>query len=200
MPRTGPVRARPVALGPTGTALKGLFGGVFGGDKTVTSERDAVVLATYTIDAATEADASMKLDSLTDFLTVKWVGLFRSGTIQLTTPVEFVTNKVWEAEDGVDAVTGVQLIFKPKDSGYKKDQGYKKDEGDEAAGEDKSKDESPKEGGVEILVEKLANSNKLRVRARRCEVDEGTIIKEMSEETIISELSQAVDAWKKEAK
>lgn len=46
------------------------------------------------------------------------------------------------------------------------------------------------------MVEKLAD-NEVRVRAVRCNCDEDTIIKEMSEEIILSKLKEAIDVWKK---
>ena len=52
------------------------------------------------------------------------------------------------------------------------------------------------EGGVEIRVEKLSNGE-FQLTARRCDTDEDTMVKEMSEQAIVSELKQAFDAWKK---
>mmetsp|Transcript_24159 Transcript_24159/g.51230 ORF Transcript_24159/g.51230 Transcript_24159/m.51230 type:complete len:92 (-) Transcript_24159:424-699(-) len=51
-----------------------------------------------------------------------------------------------------------------------------------------------KEGGVEVLVEKTTDGN-IRVRARRCNMDNKTIVKEMSEEVIVKSLKKAVEAW-----
>lgn len=56
-----------------------------------------------------------------------------------------------------------------------------------------------KEGGVEIIVEEIvrdSNSNLIRVRARRCNMDDNTVVKEMSEETIVKSLADAVNMWK----
>ena len=50
-----------------------------------------------------------------------------------------------------------------------------------------------------MLVEKLI-SGTIQVRAKRCDFDEDTMLKEMSEETIIKELSKAIDVWKRETK
>merc|ERR1712238_123395 len=58
------------------------------------------------------------------------------------------------------------------------------------------KQEEKKQGGVQIFVEKLSGS--LQVRAVRCEIDDDTVIKEMSEEAIIRELQKAINVWKKE--
>ena len=54
-----------------------------------------------------------------------------------------------------------------------------------------------KQGGVEVLVDKV-DGDLLQVRAQRCEIEEGTMIKEMSEATILKELQKAMDVWKKE--
>jgi hypothetical protein len=48
-----------------------------------------------------------------------------------------------------------------------------------------------------ILFEKLSSGD-IQVRARRCDIDEDTMIKEMSEQAIINELQTAIDVWKKE--
>ena len=58
-----------------------------------------------------------------------------------------------------------------------------------------------KEGGIEILVEEVSKKDgkfELRVRAKRCNMDDNTVIKEMSEETILKRLEEAVEAWEKE--
>ena len=54
-----------------------------------------------------------------------------------------------------------------------------------------------KEGGVQVRVERLSGGD-LRVIASRCEVEEGTMTKEMSEGVIIDSLRKAVTAWRKE--
>ena len=59
---------------------------------------------------------------------------------------------------------------------------------------DKKEQVIVKPGGVEILVEE----QQLQVRVKRCETDEDTMIKEMSEETILKELKVALDVWKKD--
>jgi hypothetical protein len=57
-----------------------------------------------------------------------------------------------------------------------------------------------KEGGVEVLVDVSPDTYGLRVRAKRCnlEQDGSTIIKEMSEETILNTLQSALKYWQKE--
>jgi hypothetical protein len=80
-----------------------------------------------------------------------------------------------------------------QDTGYRSkteegDAPRKKAEGDDSK---KKKKKEKKQGGVEILVEKLSFGG-IRVRARRCDLDEDTMIKEMSEKAIIAELQTAI--------
>jgi hypothetical protein len=133
-----------------------------------------------------------------------------------------------EDKDGVETVAGCQLIFKKSDTGYvsKSEEGdgsYQRQTAATSTTEAKGSYQSPpttgnnnnnngnsekkattkkkdekKQGGVEVLVEKLSSSS-LQVRAKRCEVDDDTMIKEMSEEVIIQELKKAIGIWKKKS-
>jgi hypothetical protein len=123
----------------------------------------------------------------------------------LTTPVTLIllpeTTKSSQEDKNnvVVAVSGVQLVFKPTKTGNAyttKNEEKKAQENNNNKGEGSQKKKPKKEGGVEILVEKLEDGQ-VQVRARRCELDEDTMIKEMSEETILSKLNEAVKAWKK---
>ncbi len=51
-----------------------------------------------------------------------------------------------------------------------------------------------KEVGVEVLIERTANGH-VRVRARRCNVDDKTVVKEMSEGVIVGSLRKALGIW-----
>ena len=141
-------------------------------------------------------------NSLSDYIQNKWIGLFDNQNIKLTTPVTIEKFEVTNPSDDVDVASGVRLLFKKKKADYKSKQDeVKEEEQKQQQNKDKKRkkrDDEPKEGGVEIVVEKLSGNNKLRVRAKRCEVDEDTLIKEMSEETIIGELKTAIDVWKKD--
>jgi hypothetical protein len=162
-----------------------LFG--FGGDKTKSSDD----LASY----PKLASSDQKYESLSEYIR-SWSELLESGGIRLTTPgkVEVVT--AVEPQDDVVSSQGVQIIFQKTDTGYKsKEEEEAMERGEEE--EKPKKKKGVKEGGVEILVEKLA-TDEVRVRVRRCNMDEDTVIKEMSEETILEELKKAIDVWKKE--
>ena len=151
------------------------------------------------------SNADVKFESLVDFIST-WSQKFeddRKG-MGLTTPVK-VTNTIEAQEeeeeednnDDEDVVeqAGVRIIFQATKTGYKN----KKEEDASKSGEggDKKKKGPPKEGGVEIRVQKLTNGE-VQLKARRCDTDEDTVIKEMSEEAIISQLKKAVDVWKKQ--
>jgi hypothetical protein len=51
---------------------------------------------------------------------------------------------------------------------------------------------------VQVRIEKLSSGNDLEVIASRCDIEDGTMIKEMSEQTIIDSLRKTMQAWKKE--
>lgn len=56
-----------------------------------------------------------------------------------------------------------------------------------------------REGGVDVVVE-ITKENELRVRARRCNYADNGVIKELSEQTILKRLQNAMEVWQKEHK
>ena len=144
------------------------------------------------------ANADVKFESMVGFIET-WSKKFeedRKG-MGLTTPVKVEASLEDESEPIPDLVEakGVRILFQPTKTTYKsrkEEDAVEKDEG-----ETKKKRGPPKEGGVQIRVEKLTNGE-VQLRAARCNIDEDTMIKEMSEEVIVSQLKQAVDAWKKQ--
>jgi len=54
-----------------------------------------------------------------------------------------------------------------------------------------------KEGGVDVVVE-ITKEEQLRVRARRCNYADDAVIKELSEETILKRLQEAITVWTSE--
>ena len=204
-------------------SLQGFFGGMFG-KAAVDQEKDEKkdkVLAEY--DIGTFKDVDVQFESLSDYIVNKWAPLFLTGNIKLTTDVELVT-----LPPDSNNVAGCQLIFKKSDTGYvskseegegsyatstteatkgsyqpppstdnNNDNGNTNGDSEKTMTTKKNKDEK-KQGGVEVLVEKLPSSS-LQVRAKRCEVDDDTMIKEMSEEVIIQELKKAIGVWKKKS-
>ena len=94
-----------------------------------------------------------------------------------------------------DDSTGIQLLFK-KGSGIRSaysDTDDKNNNGNKK----KETEETIKEGGIQVMINKTPDGD-LDVIAKRCEIEEETIVKEMSEQTIINSLGQAIVTWKKE--
>jgi hypothetical protein len=122
----------------------------------------------------------------------------------LTTPVEVVDLYSPGADDeehgDVVKSSRVRLLFKKGKTGgrsaYRDKDDVARNNKDEVDGQ-KDNVDAVKEGGVEVRVEKMS-SGELRVIASRCEIEEGTMTKEISEEVIIDSLEKAVSAWRKE--
>ena len=140
----------------------------------------------------------------------QWSGAYegdRKGT-GLTTPVLVRKSRKPAYEvDGVVARDGIRILFQTTNTGdrYKSASEERQDERERSSGgapppSKKSSSSTPvimkqqKEGGVEVLVEKTTDG-KIRVRARRCNMDNKTIVKEMSEVVIVKSLKRAVEAW-----
>lgn len=140
-----------------------------------------------------------KFDALSEYIRL-WADLFEDESKQrmgLTTPVKIFPSK--SDADGVMASSGARIVFQKTKTGdkYTSKKEDKKVEDSDAAKRKKKKERL--EGGVEVLVETLDGGDMV-VRARRCDVDEDTLIKEMSEETILKELKRAMDVWRRDNK
>ena len=192
---------------PSSSSSLSMFG-LFGGDGKDQKDLDGE-LAVY---SKLAKDDTVKYDSLSEYIQ-EWSKLFETDPkgMKLTTPVQVIpsigTTTGSEDDtgsnggDGVVAKSGVQLVFKNTNTGYMSKEeedsmggGYKKASTD--APKNEPKKEEKKQGGVKILVERLSNGE-IQVRAQRCNMDEDTMIKEMSEVTILKELTKAIDVWKK---
>jgi hypothetical protein len=167
-----------------------LFGGLFEAKAETPDEGD---LAKY---SGLPAD---KYEALSEYIRL-WADLFEDESKQrmgLTTPVKIFPST--SDAEGVTDSSGVRIVFQKTKTGDK----YKSSK-DDKAGESESEDAPKKkkkdarlEGGVQVLVETLADGDMV-VRARRSDFDEDTMIKEMSEETILSELKRAMDVWRRD--
>jgi hypothetical protein len=173
-----------------------LFGGIFGGND---DEKDDEQLAVYPSLAGSE-----KFDSLQDYLT-KWSKLLEDDPkgYGLTTKIKAVVPSSLPSEEEGKILSAVQLLFQPPSgTGYndKDDAKSSSDDKVDTNTPSKKKKKKASEGGVEIVIEQSESDNtKLQVRARRCNIDEDTMIKEMSEEAILEQLKKAIRIWKKEA-
>ncbi len=203
----------------TSTTHVNLFGNLFGDNtKDYDDQKDLQeneIARFSNLSAGSDDDIHVKFDSLSIMIS-EWSRLFvdeedseisgfAGKRMGLTTPVTVVplvklSFDVGDVVEGFPAVTelsGVQLLFKkPKVGGRS---AYKDKDEDEDHADGENAEESIKEGGVEVQVQKLSNGE-LQVSAKRCEIEEGTMIKEMSEQTILDSLRDAIRAWKKEQK
>jgi len=114
---------------------------------------------------------------------------------KLTTPVKVQTTP-----------QGLRLLFVPNEPSYRdnNNNNNKKEDDDWGANANANANANPpketkkkkkKQGGVEFQVE---SSPQLTVIVRRCNMDDDTMIREMSEETILSQLQNSIQVWKKE--
>lgn len=176
---------------------------LFGFGETKTDDRQGLLegeLARFS-NLSSASNVDVKFDSLS-IMIAEWSKLFidnqddkKKKTMGLTTPVTVVPlpkgSSASNNEDVVDS-TGVQLLFQKGKGGRSAYQ-----DKDDEKNETKEKVAPVKDGGVEVRVEKM-NDGSIQVVASRCEIEEGTLIKEMSEETILESLRKAVGAWTKE--
>lgn len=155
-------------------------------------------------------DLERKFEELAAYVEL-WSGQFKNGAkgTGLTTPVSVSPSRFLKGSGSasISRNYGVRLEFKSTNTGsaYKSFSEERKSE--QGPNEPSKKGVAPsmnmfqrKEGGVEILVEEVSNHGKsvLRVRARRCNMDDAAVVKDMSEQTILKMLEKAVEVWKKQ--
>ena len=181
----------------TGTTRRNLFGF---GNAVEDDQKDLQEgeLAKFQHIVPAKDKAHVKFDSLSTMID-QWSELFADGKgMGLTTDV-VVSRLPGGDSDGSAAPSssGVKLVFKKRKAAYSDADADAAKDGDGSDGARMKKDKTIREGGVQVVVT-LLESDELRVIASRCDIDEGTIVKEMSEETIVDSLRKAVAAWKKE--
>ena len=180
-----------------------MFGNLFGGGDDG-SDKSKGELASFSNLEKSTSDADVAFDSISTYV-VEWANLFEGDGGKergLTTP-----NGPVPAGDGDDnaqddgsevlASSGIKFTFKPPKNAFED----KKDTNDDdKQGKKKKKETSP--GGVQVLAQKIACGGggevEVRLLASRCDIDEGTIIKEMSEQCIVDDLRKAVKIWREE--
>eukprot|EP00957_Ditylum_brightwellii_P129207 9854954-Ditylum_brightwellii.AAC.1 len=118
----------------------------------------------------------------------------------LTTPVTVSESTLQpSASERVVARSGVKISFKSTNTGAAymsadEERAAERERSGGASSSTPSKKKPKKEGGVEVLVEKTM-SGELRVRARRCDMADDTILKELSEGVILKKLEKGVNVW-----
>lgn len=139
-------------------------------------------------------------DPLVEY-TREWAQLLAETGKGLTTPVraESVVNKN-SMPPGVKRQEAVKLLFLPTSTGkyYRsKDEERETETTDVAAANRQNNPKSMKEGGLEFVVE-VTETDALRVRVKRCNYGDDVIVKELSEETILSNFRKSIDVWTKD--
>ena len=155
-------------------------------------------------------DLDRKFEELASYME-EWSTRFENGAkgTGLTTAVTVSPSKFLNDLEVPSTVRkyGVRLEFKKTNTGSRYKSKSEERELETAQPNSSSASTAPmsplkqsREGGVEILVEEVSKSGKrqLRVRARRCNMDDKAVVKELSEETILKRLGEAVTVWKKE--
>ena len=157
-----------------------------------------------------DGELERKYEELSSFIN-EWSNRFNNGAkgTGLTTPVNVYPSKF--GPDDMSSMSicrkfGVRLEFKATSTGsaYKSKDEERRLERQRPTASTSSSNQvttmkQKKQGGVEILVEEVSSKDgvhHLRVRAKRCNMDNDTVVKEMSEETIVKNLEEAVRIWK----
>lgn len=155
---------------------------------------------------ASDKETNEKYEKLATFIE-EWSKMFEGkakGT-GLTTPVTLRISKRLPDNVCVLRRFGVRLEFKETNTGSayfskgeeaskERQQGNYKTQYAEKNVDSIKPRRQNNQGGVEVIVEQTVSGG-LRVRARRCNLDDSTVIKEISEETILKKIQSAVNSW-----
>lgn len=149
-----------------------------------------------------------KYMKLVEFIS-QWSLMFENGAkgTGLTTPVSVKKSTLSpQKSEGVSKRSGIILEFRPtmtgsayKSKGEEREIERQTTSGSGYTGKSNTNMsyKAKKEGGVEILVE-MTTKGSLRLRVRRCYMDDTTVVKELSEETILGKLKEALPVFIKD--
>jgi hypothetical protein len=149
------------------------------------------------------ADNDKNYDQLVEY-TKEWAELLAESGKGLTTPIRAEVPTAVSPTMGVKQQGAVKLLFLPTATG--KNYVSKEDERKMAAETgSKAPVQSPvasrfrpsNDGGIEFVVE-VTDGGNLRARAKRCNNGDGVVVKELSEETILSSFRKCIEVWKKD--
>jgi hypothetical protein len=154
-----------------------------------------------------------QLDVLIEYIS-EWADLLCTSGKGLTTPVrcEITTSSNGRAlPSGVSqqASSIIRILFQPTNTGkYYVSKDDEREMASSNSGDGKSSGSSSpvrninprftKEGGLEFVVEVVPHNNhqQLRIRVKRCNYSHDTIIKELSEQSILSQFKKCIAVWK----
>jgi hypothetical protein len=150
------------------------------------------------------SDAQANYLQLVEYLR-EWAMMLQGGK-GLTTPIraEVPIQKMAMAP-GVKESASVQLNFLPTATGKnylsrEEEKELEKKKGTAASEQTlpfSSNRSTARDGGIEIIAE-ITTTGQLRVRAKRCNYADDIIVKELSEQTILSRFRKCIDVWKKD--
>ena len=133
-----------------------------------------------------------------------WAEILADSGKGLTTPIQAVKGIQSRSSHLVQKQDGVQLLFLPTKTGKnymsKDEERLRETETGRKAGTAGASmpfRKTVREGGIDVVVE-ITKEQKLRLRARRCNYADDAVIKELSEETILKRLQDAMEVWKRE--
>jgi hypothetical protein len=137
-----------------------------------------------------------------------WAAMLSESGKGLTTPVQAYLPLASPRPSGlVTARAQVQLLFLPTQTGNRYKSRDEEVESESEWGTEVSKSKAAKiptrpgqmvqDGGVEVDVERTTR-NEIRIRVKRCNYANDAAIKELSEETILSRLRDAITVWKRD--
>ncbi|CAJ1943427.1 unnamed protein product [Cylindrotheca closterium] len=158
----------------------------------------------------TNLGPSSRYNSLVEYVG-EWAELLAETGKGLTTPILAARGIESKSSSLMQTQDGVRLLFLPTTTGknyqsreeeLKKEKSGKSGSGSQAPSASKASiDEKlrqtkrAKEGGIDVVVE-VTKDDQLRVRARRCNYADDAVLKELSEETILKRLKDALEVWK----
>ena len=149
-----------------------------------------------------------QLNSLVEYI-IEWADLFAQSYKGLTTPVrcEILTANPAAANSMLPSnivrqSSKIRLLFQPTATGkyyVSKDEERESDRDGKPLPAPVRSSRLSREGGVEFLVEVWGTEPlSLRARAKRCNYGPDAVVKELSEETIVSQFKKCIDVWKKD--
>ena len=155
------------------------------------------LLRTELVTSSDKTDANF--EPLAEYMR-EWADLLATTGKGLTTPIRAEVSSFSGRIPGVTRSASVKLLFLPTATGknyLSRDEEKDREKQGSSSAKPPPLKKAPKEGGIEVLVEKTKDGA-IRVRAKRCNYAEDAVIKELSEETILSRLRKSIDVWLKD--
>lgn len=139
-------------------------------------------------------------DQLIEYIR-EWAVLLAETGKGLTTPIVAAEGIQSRSAHLVAAQDGVRLLFLPTKTGKnylsREEEKQREQQGSKSAKVVVDMSRLKREGGIDVVVE-VTKEDQMRVRARRCNYADDAVIKELSEETILKRLEDAMAVWKQE--